>query len=126
MILDTCALLWLAGGEHNRISKETLDKIEQSPVVSIVSITGFEIGLKFQVGKLNLATTPDKWIKLAVDFHQLETIPLDLEMCLMASQLPPIHKDPCDRFIIAAAKLRSMPVVTTDRRFAEYGIKVLN
>jgi PIN domain nuclease of toxin-antitoxin system len=95
-------------------------------VVSIVSITGFEIGLKFQVGKLNLATTPDKWIKLAVDFHQLETIPLDLEMCLMASQLPPIHKDPCDRFIIAAAKLQSMPVVTSDRRFAEYGIKVLN
>ena len=126
MILDTCALLWLAGGKRNRISKRALDKIEQSPVVSILSITGFEIGIKYQAGKLNLATTPDKWINLAVEFHRLEVIQLDLEMCLLASELPPIHKDPCDRFIIAAATLRGMPVVTTDRRFAEYGVNVLN
>jgi len=55
----------------------------------------------------------------------LEVIQLDLEMCLLSSRLPPIHKDPCDRFIIAAAQLRGMAVVTTDRRFADYGIKVL-
>ena len=126
MILDTCALLWLAGGERNRMSEEVLGKIEQAPVVNIVSITGFEIGLKYQVGKLHLATTPSEWVNLAVEFHQLEVIQLDLEMCLRASALPPIHKDPCDRFIIAAAILRGMPVVTTDRRFAEYGVKVLN
>ena len=126
MILDTCALLWLAGGERNRISEEALGKIEQAPVVNIVSITGFEIGLKYRVGKLQLATTPSEWINLAIEFHQLEVIQLDLEMCLRASELPPIHKDPCDRFIIAAAILRGMPVVTTDRRFAEYGVKVLN
>ncbi len=126
MILDTCALLWLAGGKRKRLSKKAWDKVEQSPVVSIVSITGFEIGLKYRLGKLNLATTPDQWIKLAVAFHQLEVIRLDLETCLLSSELPPIHKDPCDRFIIAAATIRGMPVVTTDRRFAEYGVKVLN
>lgn len=125
MILDTCALIWLASDERDRISKGTWSKIEQSPVVSIVSITGFEIGLKYQAGKLGLATTPEKWVKIAVEFHQLEVIQLDLEICLLSSKLPPIHKDPCDRFIIAAATLRGMPVVTTDRRFAEYGIKVL-
>jgi len=65
-------------------------------------------------------------MKLAVEFHQLEVIQLNMEMCLLSSNLPPIHKDPCDRFIIAAAILRDMPVVTTDRRFAEYGIKVFN
>ena len=47
-------------------------------------------------------------------------------MCLLSSKLPPLHKDPCDRFIISAAKLRGMPVVTADRRFAEYGVKILN
>lgn len=125
MILDTCALLWIAGGEHNRISKKTLDKIEKAPAVNIVSVIGFEIGLKYRAGKLNLPTTPDEWINLAIEFHQLEVIQLDLEMCVLSSRLPPIHKDPCDRFIIAAAQLFGMPVVTTDRRFAEYGIEVL-
>jgi PIN domain nuclease of toxin-antitoxin system len=126
MILDTCALLWLASGDRSRISKKTLGKIEHAPVVSIVAITGFEIGLKHHAGKLNLATPPDAWINLAVEFHRLEVIPLDLDMCLLSSKLPPIHKDPCDRFIIAAAKLRGMPVVTADKRFAEYDIKVLS
>ena len=125
MILDTCALLWIAGGEHSRMSKKTLDEIEKAPAVNIVSVTGFEIGLKYRAGKLNLPTTPDEWINLAIEFHQLEVIPLDMEMCLLSSRLPPIHKDPCDRFIIAAAQLCGMPVVTTDRRFAEYGIEVL-
>jgi len=31
MILDPCALLWLAGGDRERISEETLGKIEQAP-----------------------------------------------------------------------------------------------
>lgn len=42
-----------------------------------------------------------------------------------ASDLPPVHKAPGDRFIIAAAILRGMPIVTVDRRFAEYGATVL-
>jgi len=46
MILDTCALLWIAGGEHSRMSKKTLDEIEKVPAVNIVSVTGFEIGLR--------------------------------------------------------------------------------
>lgn len=82
MILDTCALLWLAGGERNRMSEEAWGKIEQAPVVNIVSITGFEIGLKYQVGKLHLATTPSEWVNLAVEFHQLEVIQLDLVLNL--------------------------------------------
>ena len=126
MILDTCALLWLAGGERKRFSEKTWDKIEQSPAVHIVSITGFEIGIKCQSGKLNLPTHPKEWIDLAIEFHHLQVIQLDLEICLLATELPPIHKDPCDRFIIAAARLRNMPVVTSDRRFADYGISVLN
>jgi PIN domain nuclease of toxin-antitoxin system len=61
--------------------------------------------LKYQANKLKLPTTPDQWMKLAVEFHQLEVIQLNMEMCLLSSKLPPIHKDPCDRFIIAAAIL---------------------
>jgi PIN domain nuclease of toxin-antitoxin system len=126
MILDTCALLWLVGGIRDRISEKALDKIERTPVAYIVSITGFEIGIKYRSGKLHLPMKPGEWLSLAIEFHQLEVIELDVEICLLASQLPPIHKDPCDRFIIAAAQLRGMPVVTTDRRFTEYGIKVFN
>ena len=43
-----------------------------------------------------------------------------------AAQLPSIHDDPCDRFIIAAAKLRDLTVVTTDEQFEKYGVTVIS
>jgi PIN domain nuclease of toxin-antitoxin system len=52
-------------------------------------------------------------------------IPLDLKICTYANELPLIHKDPCDRLIIATSLLKNMPVVTADKHFAEYGVNVL-
>jgi PIN domain nuclease of toxin-antitoxin system len=48
-----------------------------------------------------------------------------LEICIAAAELPPIHNDPCDRFIIATALHNDSPVVTTDERFEKYGVTVL-
>jgi len=45
---------------------------------------------------------------------------------LAATELPPVHRDPCDRFIIATARSRRLPIVTGDPIFAEYGIEVVS
>ena len=125
MILDTCALLWLAGGDQKKISDKTLSLINNTPVVSIVAITGFEIGIKYQAGKLILPASPQKWMDAVLEFHGIGVVNLDLEICTLATELPHIHKDPCDRLIIAAALMNKLPVVTADKRFAEYGVQVL-
>jgi PIN domain nuclease of toxin-antitoxin system len=52
--------------------------------------------------------------------------PLDWDVCIAAAELQPLHKDPCDRFIIAAAKMQHLPVVTSDSSFAAYGIEVFS
>jgi PIN domain nuclease of toxin-antitoxin system len=123
MILDTCALLWLAeGGE--RLSQTARDRIENAPVVYVSSITAFEIGIKCRSGKLKLPMPAAEWFQAVVDHHGLAVQPLDWDVCIAAAELPPFHKDPCDRFIIAAAKLQHLPVVTADTSFSEYGIEV--
>jgi PIN domain nuclease of toxin-antitoxin system len=124
MILDTCALLWLAH-DRSRISTETLGIIDEAPVVSIAAISGFEIGIKCRSGKLRLPVQPRVWLTEIIQHHHLDVIGLDLDICVKATELPPIHKDPCDRFIIAAAISRNMPVVTADHRFVQYGVTVL-
>jgi PIN domain nuclease of toxin-antitoxin system len=50
---------------------------------------------------------------------------LTIDICLRASELPPIHGDPCDRFIIATALQQNAFVVTADKRFHQYGVEVL-
>ena len=49
--------------------------------------------------------------------------PILLVTC--AVELPNIHRDPADRFIIATALIGNIPVVTADRRFAQYGVETL-
>jgi PIN domain nuclease of toxin-antitoxin system len=44
---------------------------------------------------------------------------------MKAVDLPPVHKDPCDRFIISTALIRNLPVVTADGRFSDYGVEVI-
>lgn len=124
MLLDTCALLWLAHKPEN-ISRETLRLIDKASILYVSAISGFEIGIKSRVGKLRLPAPPLQWFDSIVQHHNLDIIELDLDACIRAAELPPIHRDPCDRFIIATALQRELPVVTTDKRFQEYGVTVL-
>ena len=124
MILDTCALLWLAGA-RKELSKSTRTKIENAPVVYLSAISGFEIGLKSRAGKLILPAPPREWLQTVVEHHDLTVVPLSMDICVMATELPSIHRDPCDRFIIATAKIMNCPVITSDRHFETYGVQIL-
>ena len=123
-LLDTCALLWLVH-DQKKISRPTLERINEEPVVYVSAISGFEIGLKCQAGKLKLPVPPLEWIERIVEHHHLSLIGLDFDICVKATELPPIHKDPCDRFLIATAILNRLPIVTADTRFEAYGVTVL-
>ena len=124
MILDTCALLWLASG-GKKLSRATLKEINEAPAVYVSAISGFEIALKVARGKLILPHPPREWFEQVVEHHGLSVLPLDLAACIAAAELPWIHNDPCDRFIIATAKLNDLTVVTADEHFVKYGLNVL-
>lgn len=62
---------------------------------------------------------------LATFHHGLTLVSLELADAMRAPQLPDVHRDPCDRFIIATALRLGAPVVTTDPRFSEYGVTVI-
>lgn len=123
MILDTCALLWLASGDK-QLSRSVLREINAAAAVYVSAISGFEIALKAAKGKLKLPHPPQEWFEKVVAHHGLAVLPLELNVCITAAQLPPLHNDPCDRFIIAAAKLHGLAVVTSDEQFKKYGVTV--
>jgi PIN domain nuclease of toxin-antitoxin system len=124
MLLDTCALLWLTHKQEN-FSENILSIINKVPVLYISSISAFEISLKHRNGKLQLPAQPCDWFKTIIEYHGISVIDLNIDICIKATELPQIHKDPCDRFIIASAIIYNMPVITSDKIFEKYGIKVL-
>ncbi len=124
MILDTCALLWLASGDR-KLSRAALKEINAAPAVYVSAISGFEISLKTSGGSLELSHPVEAWFAQVTEHHGLTVLPLELDACIAAAQLPPIHDDPFDRFIIAAAKLHDLTVVTRDEQFEKYGVTVI-
>ncbi len=124
LLLDTCALLWLAQG-GGELTADTCGRINEAPVVYVSAISGFEIGIKHKKGKLYLPVAPWKWFEAVVEHHSLCVLPLDLSVCIRSVELPPVHSDPCDRFIIATAELHNLEVVTRDSMFTSYGLSVL-
>ena len=125
MILDTCALLWVAQGE-GPLSAVALQRIDAAPVVYVSAISGFEIGIKVQKGKLHLPVPPADWFAAVLAHHRLEVLAIALDICLRSTALPPLHSDPCDRLIIATAQGYHFPVVTTDPLFVRYAIEVIS
>ncbi len=124
MILDTCALLWLAQGEGG-LSNEARERIAGAPAIYISAMTAFEIGIKCRKGKLALPARPGEWLETVLAHHGVQVIPVDARIALASTELPEIHGDPCDRMIIASAKSMNLPVVTADPVFRQYGVEVL-
>ncbi len=107
------------------MTKDTLQLVDNAQIVFVSSISAFEIAHKYAKGGIGLPCDPDKWYIEVLEFHDLTEIPVDSKIAISSTKLPYIHKDPCDRFIIATAMQRNLTIITADDRFSEYGVQTL-
>jgi PIN domain nuclease of toxin-antitoxin system len=125
MILDTCALLFLASGDR-RLSRSARDRLSTESVRWFCAISAFELALKCREGKLQLPLAPLKWLRALESRYALTELPLSSTLCAAAAELPLHHRDPFDRFIIAGALDLRVPVVTVDPKFSPYGVEIVS
>ena len=126
LLLDTCAVLWLANGEMDRFSSAAIKALREADALHISLMTEWEIALKWRDGGIDLPMPPRELMEKFREHFGVSILPLSEEIMFRATELPKIHKDPADRFIIATAMLGNMVVVTTDRRFPQYGVSVIS
>lgn len=124
LILDTCALLWIAGG-LKKISESTARIIQDAPIVFVSAISAWEISLKYARKQLVLPMMPELWFYKVVEAHSLVVAPLDVTVLCNANTLPWYHKDTADRFIIATALLENAAIVTADEKFSDYDVRIV-
>lgn len=126
LLLDTCALLMLAGRREDIPDKVIKKLTAQADELFISTISSFEIVLKNRLGKLVLPMTAEEWYRKAIEGYAIEEIPVSSAVAMKSASLPFVHKDPCDRIIIATALEHRMPIITADQVIPQYsGIKVI-
>ncbi len=119
LLLDTQLLLW-AAGESDRLSPEARRAIEDpdnEPIFSSASL--WEIAIKANLGRADFRVDARVLRRGLLD-NGYEELPITGDHALGVLNLPPIHKDPFDRMLIAQAGVEGLVLVTADALVAQY------
>lgn len=123
VLLDTCAVLALARGELPRAAAAALRRASEAWVSAVAP---WEIAIKADAGKLRLKEPVDQWFLGLAERHDLREVPLDARTACAAAALPPVHRDPFDRVIVALALAHQLSVLTSDEHIARHaGVKTV-
>ena len=121
LLLDTHVLLW-ALDSPERLDDRARDAIrDPRNRVVVSSASAWEISIKTALGKLRFDGDLTAVLK-AVGFDPLA---IDVEHALAAGALPPVHRDPFDRMLVAQARAEGLTVVTRDDVFDGYDVPTL-
>ena len=122
LLLDTHTFLWWVS-DWGRIPKPTRDAIAD-PVneVFVSAVSGWEIGIKKAKGRL---VAPDN-LAAVVGEKRFEHLPLTFDHAERAATLPPHHRDPFDRMLVAQAQAEGLTLVTHDSRIPLYDVSTMS
>jgi PIN domain nuclease of toxin-antitoxin system len=120
LLLDTHAILWWQRDDR-RLNAAAREAIATADIVWVSAVSAWEVSIKAMLGRLRL-TEPFRVLIAADDFTEL---PLTLEHAEALASLPPHHTDPFDRVLAVQARVEGATLVTHDRAFEPYGVRVI-
>ena len=119
LLLDTHLLIWAAEGIE-RVPPDArvlmADK-KNELLFSVVSI--WEVAIKRGLNRPDFQLDPRKLRRGLIDNGYIE-LPILGEHAVAIDGLPPIHKDPFDRMLIAQSVAEGISLVTNDETVAMY------
>ena len=126
LLLDTQTLLWWHEG-NRKLGPRARQAIEQrATAVAVSAVTGWEIAIKAQSGRLRLSEAVDVWMAAVLDGSGFGVLNVTMAHAVAVAALPAHHADPFDRLLIVQAQLENLTIVTSDAAFDDYDVKVLN
>ena len=119
LLLDTHLLLW-AAGMPQRLPEEARALIEQQDTELIVSAASlWEIAIKNGLGRQDFMVDPHLLRRGLLENGYAE-LAITGAHAVAVNLLPPIHKDPFDRILVAQAQIESLTLLTTDEIVSRY------
>src|SRR5579871_2739289 len=125
ILLDTHIFIWW-DSTPDQLSAEARRLCEDADNTLVLSIASvWEMQIKYQLGKLSLHKPLPDLIRSQQQTNGLELLPVQLEHVYALSSLPPQHKDPFDRRLIAQARTEGLALVSMDAAFQQYPVTLL-
>ncbi len=116
-LLDTSVAL-LARRDPGRLSPEIKAAMEGGPAF-LSSLSFWEVMIKSQKGMLDVGD-PRTWWAGTLDALCLQPLLHRPEHVAALYGLPPLHRDPFDRALVAQAMVENLTMLTTDNSIQQY------
>lgn len=120
LLLDTHLLLWAASEPQRLSAKARALLLDPSNQLVFSSASLWEITIKNGLERSDFSVDPRRlWRMLLVNGYR--EISVTSEHAVAVNDLPPLHKDPFDRILVAQARIEGLTLLTADKMVAKYG-----
>lgn len=119
LLLDTHLLLW-AAGPSPRLSVEArrlIDDPDNELVFSVVTL--WEVAIKSARGRDDFQVDA-RLLRRTLLNNGYEELPITGEHAVVVASLPPLHKDPFARVLVAQSMVEGITLLTSDPLVAQY------
>ena len=119
LLLDTHLLLW-AAGDPRRLSKRArtlIDNPDNELLFSAASL--WEVAIKRGLGREDFKVDA-RLLRRGLLDNGYSELPIISDHVVATESLPPIHKDPFDRVLVAQATVEGVTLLTVDSLVAQY------
>ncbi|NOU22713.1 MAG: type II toxin-antitoxin system VapC family toxin [Methyloglobulus sp.] len=123
VLLDTCAFIWLVtdNPKLSELAKEIF--LDEDNEILLSAVTGFEIAVKYSLGKLHLTEPPREFVVHRMNANALTELPVSMAHALALQNMPSHHKDPFDRLLVAQAMVNQIPLLSANQQLSAYDIE---
>jgi PIN domain nuclease of toxin-antitoxin system len=125
LLLDTHIFLWYISADPQLpvALRDAIRDPANEVYLSVASV--WEAVIEYALGKLPLPEAPAEYLPRQREAHRIAALPLEEAALAHLASLPPLHRDPFDRILIAQALQHGLTLVTVDDAVRAYPVPLL-
>lgn len=124
LLLDTHAFLWWITDDP-RLSDRARALIgDGGNEVFLSAASAWELAVKASLRRVEIAQPLERFVPDQLERNGFQALPVLLRHALGLSALPPLHRDPFDRMLVAQALAEELALVSADREIRRYPVAV--
>jgi PIN domain nuclease of toxin-antitoxin system len=121
LLLDTHAALWFLSGDQRLGENAMRHLTDDANRVLLSAAVVWEVAIKRSLGKLVVA---DDYLSLLLDAG-VQPLAISVDHAAAVENLPPHHRDPFDRILVAQAGIEGAALVSRDDKLLPYGVTLI-
>ena len=125
LLLDTHGFLWYISADPLLpvAFRDAIREPSNEVYLSVASV--WESVIKYALGKLPLPGAPAEYLPRQRQAHRIASLLIEEAALAHLANLPPLHRDPFDRMIVAQALEENLTILTADSDIPKYSAPVI-